>query len=243
MAIITAFVNGVLRILAVLENREKETVKKFFLSIPKRLRKKIKAVCSDLNIGFINAAQEVFGKKIRIVADRFHVARLYREKLDNLRKKEMKRLKKKLSEKEYQKLKNVMWILRKSPDLLTEKEKKVLKLLFKYSPDLKLAYDLCYKLTDIFNMKIGQGAAKRKIKAWIRRVQKSGLKIFDSFIETLLLRMKEVTNYFVDRHNSGFVEGLNNKIKVLKRRCYGIVRINSLFKRIWLDLEGYGNYA
>jgi len=50
--------------------------------------------------------------------------------------------------------------------------------------------------------------------------------------------MDEITNYFVDRNNSGFVEGLNNKIKVLKRRCYGIFNLRHLFQRIYLDLEG-----
>jgi hypothetical protein len=45
------------------------------------------------------------------------------------------------------------------------------------------------------------------------------------------------------RKNSGFVEGLNNKIKVIKRRCYGIFKIENLFQRIFLDLEGYAMYA
>jgi transposase len=51
--------------------------------------------------------------------------------------------------------------------------------------------------------------------------------------------MEIVTNYFTNRSNSGWVEGLNNKIKVLKRRCYGITNPISLFRRIWLDLSGY----
>ena len=42
---------------------------------------------------------------------------------------------------------------------------------------------------------------------------------------------------------SGWVEGLNNKIKVLKRRCYGIANPISLFRRIWLDLCGYEAFA
>jgi transposase len=42
------------------------------------------------------------------------------------------------------------------------------------------------------------------------------LKCFDNFFKTLSNWMDEITNYFVDRNNSGFVEGLNNKIKVLK---------------------------
>jgi transposase len=54
-----------------------------------------------------------------------------------------------------------------------------------------------------------------------------------------------ILNYFYrkQRENSGFIEGLNNKIKVIKRRCYGIFKIENLFQRIFLDLEGYVMYA
>ena len=196
-------------------------------------------VCSDLYYGFIGAAKEVFGKKVMIVADRFHVAKLYRKSLDRLRIKEMKRLKKALSQKKYHELKNVMWILRKNPDNLSDDEIKILRLLFKYSADLKVAYHLCLNLTEIFDSPIRKGQAKRKIKGWIKRTKKSNLNCFDRFIKTLLKHMEEITNYFIGRNSSGFVEGLNNKIKVMKRRCYGITNIKHLFQRILLDLEGY----
>ena len=39
-------------------------------------------------------------------------------------------------------------------------------------------------------------------------------------------------NYFKLRKNSGFVEGLNNKIKGIKRRCYGFFKVESLFQRL-----------
>ncbi|MBK8753639.1 MAG: transposase [Candidatus Competibacteraceae bacterium] len=44
---------------------------------------------------------------------------------------------------------------------------------------------------------------------------------------------------FSDRLTSGFVEGLNNKIKVIKRRCYGLKNIGHLFQHLYLDLCGY----
>jgi transposase len=47
----------------------------------------------------------------------------------------------------------------------------------------------------------------------------------------------------LERHSSGFVEGLNNKIKVIKRRCYGILNAKHLFQRIYLDLFGHKLYA
>ena len=55
--------------------------------------------------------------------------------------------------------------------------------------------------------------------------------------------MEIITNYFINRTNSGWIEGLNNKIKVLKRRCYGITDPLSLFRRLWLDLNGLKAFA
>ena len=66
---------------------------------------------------------------------------------------------------------------------------------------------------------------------------------FDTFLGTLENYMIPITNYFRNRLNSGFVEGLNNKIKVIKRRCYGIYNPEHLFQRITLDLAGYAKFA
>lgn len=47
-----------------------------------------------------------------------------------------------------------------------------------------------------------------------------------------------IANYFNNRNNSGFVEGVNNKIKVAKRICYGFFKVESIFQRLFLDLYG-----
>jgi len=104
-------------------------------------------------------------------------------------------------------------------------------------------YGLQNRLTDIFEEHISVETAKTKIKKWIVSVAKSGLRCFDSFINTLGHWWNEILNYFVARETSGFVEGFNNKIKVLKRRCYGITNVAHLFQRIYLDLEGYRLFA
>ena len=78
-----------------------------------------------------------------------------------------------------------------------------------------------------------------KIDRWISQVEKSELSCFDRFIGTLTKYKSSIVNYFKDRKNSGFVEGLNNKIKVVKRRCYGFTKTESLFQRLTLDLQGY----
>ena len=122
-------------------------------------------------------------------------------------------------------------------------EQDVLELLFKYSYELRRAYALREKLTQIFDTKQSPEAAHGAIRGWIAEVKRSGLDCFDKFIATLEEHMEIITNYFTRRSTSGWVEGLNNKIKVLKRRCYGIANPISLFRRIWLDLSGYEAFA
>lgn len=151
----------------------------------------------------------------------------------------MKRLKNELSKEAYEGLKTSLWLLRRSPSDITPDEKRILKKLFGYSPKLKTAYELMNKLTAIYNSPISKGLAKRKIKGWMRQVKNKGVTCFNRFLKTLEINLEEITNYFINRNSSGFVEGLNNKIKVIKRRCYGITNIAHLFQRIFLDLEGY----
>jgi transposase len=243
VTIVTGRVGNETRILGVLKDRTKTTVKEFLLSIPKRLRRKVQAVCSDMYDGFVNAAKAVFGKKVRLVVDRFHVAKLYRNGVETLRKQELRRLKKELSLEAYKELKGIMWILRKREEDLTEDERKVRDKLFQYSPKLKEAYTFSNELTAIFDLDIGKRQGKLKLTGWIRRVRSRKLDCFNTFLTTLEKYKDEISNYFPDRYNSGFVEGLNNKIKVIKRRCYGILNIKHLFQRIYLDLSGYSLYA
>ncbi len=239
VTVVTGRIGDKILILAVLTGRLADTVRKFLRKIHRRIRKTIKIVCSDMYDASINSAKKVFSKNVIIVADRFHVAKLYRGCLDNLRKKEMKRLKEELSKEEYGKLKGVMWLLRKKEDNLTKKEKEILNLLFEYSPDLKCAYDFINDLTLIFESDISKFHAKHKINSWIRRVKNSGLTCFRRFVKTLLKYKNEVSNYFINKNSSGFIEGFNNKIKAIKRRCYGITNIKHLFQRIYLDITGF----
>jgi len=237
VVIVTARIGDVVHIVAVLEDRKKETVKQFLARIPKRLRRTIKAVCSDMYEGFINAVKEVLG--VRVIVDRFHVAKLYRKELDDLRKRELRRLKKALSEEAYRQLKGSMWILRKRPEVLTTEEREVLNCLFPHSPALKVAYELCNELTDLFEQDLVRSRARSKILRWKARVKKAAPRCFNTFLSTLDKYFDEITNYFISRNTSGFVEGLNNKIKVIKRRCYGLLNTEHLFQRIHLDLLGY----
>ena len=175
---------GELSVIAVLNDRSKDSIKTFLDSIPENLKKTVKSVCTDMYDGFVYAAIEVFGQQV-VVVDRYHVSKLYRKPLDKLRIKEMGRLKEELSHEEYSKLEGMMWILRKQHECLTEADKDTLALLYKHSPILKKAHNYVLKLTQIFNRHSKRKTAMTKINRWIESVEKSDLKILQ-----LILRVK-----------------------------------------------------
>src|SRR5712692_9084176 len=79
--------DGHIAILGVLPDRKKETVQTFLESIPPHLRASIRTGCSDMYEGYLQAVRAVL-PNARLVMDRFHVAKLYREAVDKLRKRE-----------------------------------------------------------------------------------------------------------------------------------------------------------
>ena len=243
----TQQIDGHVALLGVLADRQKETVRQFFESIPVHLWQTMEKVCTDMWEGYANAVTE-FDKahpevSIEVVVDRFHVAKNYREGVDHLRKQECRRLKKELSEAEYAEIQGVLWPIRKNSEDLTPEEQEKLTRLFEYSPDLKLAYTFREELTSIFDLQLSKAEAKLYLLAWRDKVSQSALTCFNKFLTTLDNWLDKIVNYFAGRFSSGFVEGLNNKIKTTKRRCYGILRNTTLFQRLYLDIEGYRRFA
>lgn len=236
------FRDGEIVILGVLPGHEKAVVIEFFRSIPQRILQTVQAVCCDLWEAYTEAVREEI-PTARIVADRFHVARHYRDAADKLRKQELQGLKKELSKEEYQKLNDSFRAFRKNAKDLNKDERKILRGFFEYAASAKQAYVLREQLTAIFDMNISRKQAQSKILHWIQQVQKSGLRCFEDFIRLLQNWSEEITNFFIHRENSGFVEGFNNKVKILKHRCYGFLNLKHLFQRIYLDLCGYRLFA
>ena len=230
--------DGEIVLLGVLPGHEKAEVVDFLRSIPLRILQTIQTVCCDLWEAYTEAVREEI-PTARLVVDRFHVAKHYREAADQVRKEELQRLKKELSKKEYQTLKGSFHAFRKNARDLGQEERKVLQRFFAHSALAKQAYDFRERLTAIFDTNLSKKQAQAKIRRWQRQVQKSGLKCFEAFLKLLQDWWDEITNFFIQRESSGFVEGFNNKVKVLKRRCYGIFNLQHLFQRISLDLQGY----
>jgi transposase len=234
--------HGEVHVLAVLPDRLKATVGAWLKSIPSAIQSRIMTVCTDLWEGYITAVQEVL-PHATIVLDRFHVARHYRDGVDELRKQEVRRLRKELPKETADELKQTLWPFRKRSTDLEEAEQERLETLLASSPALRQAYVLREELTTIFDTAGSKAEGQQRIQVWRQQVVQTGLSCFDRFLKLLDSWLEFIVNYFLNHHTSGFVEGLNTKLKVLKRRCYGLRNVERLFQRLTLDLEGYRRFS
>jgi len=178
VTIITSRVDNKITLLAILKGREKAIIARFLRNIPARLQKTIVAVCVDMYEGYINAVKEVFKDKIMVVVDRYHVAKLYRRELDKFRQKVLTQLKQELTEQEYKQIIGATRILRRADECLTEDEKRIVRSVFSYSPELMEAYSLAIKLTQTFNTHLTKEEALTKFSEWVALVNKSKLNCF-----------------------------------------------------------------
>jgi len=240
VTIISSRLGQELRVLTVLADRKKDTVLDFLNSIPVHLKETIEAACVDMYDAFTLAIKEAL-PAVEVVVDRFHVAKLLGKSVDDLRKRELRRLKTELPEEDYKELKGSMWPCRSLSAI--EGENQALTKLLSFSPDLKQARELRIELTEIFNNVDNEHGGRVALGKWRAKVQRSDLNCFDSFLGTLKKWKREIGNHFVNFDSSGFVEGLNNKIMVLKRRCFGLGSAPSLLRRLKIDMEGYAFFG
>jgi transposase len=234
--------SGALHVLAVLPDRLKASLVGWLKTIPAAIRTQITTVCTDMWEGYSTAVEEVL-PHATIVIDRFHVARAYRDAVDTLRKQEVRRLTKALPKTAADDLKRTLWPFRKRSSDLDAVEQARLEALLAHSPALRQAYTLREELTTIFDTARAKTDGLRRIRFWRQRVVRSGLDCFDAFLKLLDTWLDRIANYFINHQTSSFVEGLNNKLKVLKRRCYGMRNVARLFQRLTLDLEGYRRFS
>lgn len=74
-----------------------------------------------------------------------------------------------------------------------------------------------------------KATAKRVLDDWIRRAEASGIKVLQQMAATLGAHRSGILNYYDYRISTGPLEGLNNKIKTMKRQAYGF-RDREFFK-------------
>jgi transposase len=195
----------------------------------KRLRPsgaKIEAVAMDMS-GAYQAAVRANLRKAVIVFDRFHVVKLFNDKLSDLRR-ELYREATEVQHKAV--LKGTRWLLLKDAENLDEEkdEKSRLKEALKLNESLAVAYYLKEDLRRFWEQP-GKRFATTFLDGWIRRAEASGIKVLKQMAKTLAAHRSGLLAYYDVMISSGPMEGTNNKIKTMKRQAYGF-RDREFFK-------------
>jgi len=186
----------------------------------------IEAVAMDMSAAYRRTvATHLPGAKI--VFDRFHVVKLFNDKLSDLRR-EVHREAADVLRKRV--IKGTRWLLLKSPENLDgdKDERRKLEEALALNKPLATAYYLKEDLRRFWDQP-GKRFATAFLNDWIRRAGASGIRMLQRMAATLAGYRTGLLAYYDARITSGPMEGTNNKIKTMRRQAYGF-RDKEFFK-------------
>jgi len=211
------------------QGRKKKSLDKLWKKL-NRYKKNIKAVAMDMWRAYITAVLENL-PDAKIIFDRFHITKSFNNLLRKLRSKIYRNITN-TTDKEV--LKGTTWLLLKNSDNLNEErnEEKRLKEAIQVNESLFFAYYLKEDLRTFWGLKTVE-KAKKFLGKWCAKAYASGVKLLHNFAKTLLSHRTGIFNYFKHRITTGPLEGMNNKVGVLKRRMYGFRDIEFFILKLY----------
>lgn len=194
----------------------------------KRLRRshaKIEAVATDMSAAYIRAVRDNIPRAVHVF-DRFHVVKLFNDKLSAFR----RQLFHELTASGQKLLKGIRWLLLKNPENLDpkKKERQRLERALRLNEPLAIAYYMKEDLRQIW-MQGNKTRARLFLEDWLARARISGIRMLERFADTLEEHQEGILNYYDYRISTGPLEGTNTKIQLMKRRAYGY-RDHEFFK-------------
>jgi transposase len=202
----------------------------------KRLRRahaKIQAVATDMSKAYIRAVRDNLPKAVHVF-DHFHVIKLFNDKLSAFRRQLYHEAS---GDHERLILKGTRWLLLKNPENLDEERNELDRLMqaLRLNQPLAIAYYLKEDLRQIWSQP-DKPTARRVLLDWLARARASGIRMLEQFADTLEEHQAGILNYYDYPISTGPLEGLNNKIQLLKRQAYGF-RDYEFFKLKILSLH------
>ena len=186
-----------------------------FLETLKRKKVPLLAVAMDMSPAYLQAVRQVF-PEVDIVHDPYHVVALVNKAIDETR----RDIARELNDQDKQVIKGSRFLLLRGLESLNEYSLSKLMDLMEVNEPLYAAYLLKEDLRTFLNQPNEQSGAVF-LDTWITQASSFNLPHFSKLAETLTRHRAELLSYFRYRISTGPLEGLNNKIKVLKRQAYG----------------------
>lgn len=221
-------------ILAVLQDREKNTLEKWMDSLSPQTRNSIRFVSIDMWAPYYQAARRKL-PRAKVVVDRFHVMKQLNMRLTQLRTRYQKQC-----DPETQKiLKGSRWIIVRNRSELSKKEEEQLTQILDLCSELRVAYLLKEEFRLIFETIKNREKAARFLDAWCLKAARTGDKSLAKFINTMKNWRDQILNYFIERITNGFVEGTNNALRTIIRMAYGYRNFENFKLRV---IGGFGSF-
>lgn len=198
--------------------RGREDIRPFFEQLGKEGRKRIKAVVMDMNAGY---ELEVKSQcpNAKVVYDLYHVVAKYnREVTDRVRVDEANRLRE--DKKARKVVKSSRWLLLRNRKNLKQDQRVQLSELLAANRRLMTVYVLKDDLKHLWDYRY-EGAARRFWKQWYHRAIRSRIDPLKKFARKLRDYIEDIFTHCQYPLHTGLLEGINNKIKVIKRMAYG----------------------
>lgn len=195
-------------------NRTKETLDTFFKEFGPLKSRAIQVAVIDMWNPYIASVRE--HTDADIVFDKFHISKKVNEALDSVRKQEFAQA----DPEERKEMKHKRFLILSRNKNVEEDKREELDTLLKQNDTLCKAYLLKEQVLSIFDETELDTALKR-LKKWMRNVEKSGIAAYDKIVNTIQSYMYGVLKYFKHRLTNAASEAINNKINVIKRRAYG----------------------
>jgi len=178
----------------------------------------VEAVATDMSPAYIEAVTANL-PDAALVFDRFHVIKLYNDKLSDLRR-DLHRQLADTMQKDV--LKGVRWLLLKRPENLdpSRREPERLREALRLNEPLAIAYHLKEELNEIWEQE-DQETAQALLLDWIEFAESTGIRVLKRFAKTLRVHAWGILAWYDHPISTGPLEGTNNKIKTMKRQAYG----------------------
>lgn len=220
----------------ILPNRSKATIKHYL----KKFGSQVKIVIMDMSYSFKAAVQGALGRPV-IVADRFHFCRYVYWALDSVR----RRVQQTFHAYDRKKCKRMRYVFHKAQDQLTEDEKWHLDRYLGMSIELKRAYELKEIYRQWFQRakEIGSeqiNLVKEELYKLYEMFEEEGISELASVVKTFKNWQIEILNSFVYKYSNGFLEGINNSTKVIKRNAFGFRSFDRFRAKILLSHQYKG---
>jgi transposase len=239
-------------LVAMIEGTDSASVNAVLDRIPEKSRELVEEVTLDMAGSMNKIAKHCF-PKASLVIDRFHVQKLAYDAIQEMRiahrwdainqeTNDMENAK--LDKEKYvaptfsngdtrkQLLARSRYLLFKSGEKWTQKQKARAEILFAQYPDIKKAYSLTHSLRLIFSKTKVKGVAYTKLARWFNEVTDSGFKSFNTISATIYVHYPNILNFFDNRSTNASAESFNAKIKTFRATQRGVTDITFFLFRL-----------